>query len=184
MKRIVLVAAAVVLIPAPAHAQSSTQAVERALAAAPARARDNTSVVRWNADFSHTMLKEGSGPLVCYDRSDEPGRANFAVQCTSSGNLDRVAQNRRFQVEGAGDRAAVRGLVAAAEEAGSRIAPVYGSVWISMNGEDQGSARSHTTIAVPGATTASTGLPDNPREGGAWIMDAGMSSAHIMTPGH
>jgi hypothetical protein len=39
-------------------------------------------------------------------------------------------------------------------------------------------------VAVPGATTASIGLPDNPRQGGAWIMDAGKTSAHIMTPGH
>ena len=53
-----------------------------------------------------------------------------------------------------------------------------------MNGSDQASARIHTTIAVPGATTESIGLPDNPRQGGAWIMDAGTTTAHIMTPGH
>jgi hypothetical protein len=53
-----------------------------------------------------------------------------------------------------------------------------------MNGNDQAGARTHTTIAVPFATTASTGLPENGREGGAWIMDAGTSTAHIMTPGH
>ena len=62
--------------------------------------------------------------------------------------------------------------------------PEYGSVWISMNGPDQASARIHTTIAVPGATTESTGLPDNPRQGGAWIMNAGTTTAHIMTPTH
>jgi hypothetical protein len=140
--------------------------------------------VRWNADFTHETLKEGSGPLVCYDRSDEPGRAAFAVQCTSKANLERVAQNRRFQFEADGDREAVGALVAAAEADGSRIAPEYGSLWMSMNGSDQASARTHTTVAVPGATTASIGLPDNPRQGGAWIMDAGKTSAHIMTPGH
>jgi hypothetical protein len=53
-----------------------------------------------------------------------------------------------------------------------------------MNGNDQAGARTHTTIAVPFATTASTRLPENGREGGAWIMDAGTSTAHIMTPGH
>jgi hypothetical protein len=78
----------------------------------------------------------------------------------------------------------VGALVAAAEADGSRIAPEYGSLWMSMNGSDQASARTHTTVAVPGATTASIGLPDNPRQGGAWIMDAGKTSAHIMTPGH
>ena len=39
------------------------------------------------------------------------------------------------------------------------------------------------TVALPGATTASTGLPDNPRQGGAWIMNAGTSTAHLMVPG-
>ena len=53
-----------------------------------------------------------------------------------------------------------------------------------MNGPDQASARIHTTIAVPGGTTESTGLPDTPRQNGAWIMDAGTTTAHIMTPGH
>lgn len=38
-------------------------------------------------------------------------------------------------------------------------------------------------IAVPGATTASIGLPDHGRQGGAWLMEAGTSAAHIMVPG-
>ena len=73
--------------------------------------------------------------------------------------------------------------VAAAEENGTRVLPEYGSAFISMNGRDAASARTHITIAVPGATTESTGLPDNPRSGGAWIMDAGTTTAHIMIPG-
>ena len=72
----------------------------------------------------------------------------------------------------------------AAEEDGSRIAPEFGSVFISMNGDDQASAGTHTTISVPGATTASIGLPESPGQGGAWIMQAGSSYAHIMTPGN
>ena len=52
----------------------------------------------------------------------------------------------------------------------------------SMNGRDRESTGVHKTIAVPGATTASTGLPDDSRAGGAWIMNAGTSTAHIMTP--
>ena len=41
----------------------------------------------------------------------------------------------------------------------------------------------HMTIAVPGATTASTGLPDKAGQGGVWIMNAGTTTAHLMTPG-
>jgi hypothetical protein len=36
---------------------------------------------------------------------------------------------------------------------------------------------------VPGATTATLGLPDNGRGGVVWIMDAGTTTAHLMIPG-
>ena len=53
-----------------------------------------------------------------------------------------------------------------------------------MNGADEGSTRLHMTVAVPGATTATLGLPETGASGGAWIMDAGTSTAHLMIPGH
>ena len=39
--------------------------------------------------------------------------------------------------------------------------PEFGSVWIHMSGPAQAQARLHVTVAVPGATTQSMGLPDN-----------------------
>ena len=95
---------------------------------------------------------------------DVPERPQFAVQCTSVGNLDRVAQNRRFEAESE-NAEAMQAMLDAAEADGTRVRPEYGSVWISMNGPDQASARIHTTIAVPGGTTESTGLPDTPAIG-------------------
>ena len=61
--------------------------------------------------------------------------------------------------------------------------PEYGSVFFNFSGADQATARRHMTVATPGATTASTGLPDHNKLGGAWIMGAGTSGAHIMVPG-
>jgi hypothetical protein len=52
-----------------------------------------------------------------------------------------------------------------------------------VQGADQEHARVHMTIALPGATTASTGLPDNNKQGTVWLMNAGTSTAHLMTPG-
>jgi hypothetical protein len=43
--------------------------------------------------------------------------------------------------------------------------------------------RIHVTIAILGATPQTTGLPDNPKQGGVWIMNVGTTTAHIMTPG-
>ncbi len=104
------------------------------------------------------------------------------VECTSIGNLDRVAQNLKF--EAAGDKAKTQALIDEAEKNGTRVKPEYGSVWYHVMGPDREHARNHMTIAVPGATTQSTGLPDNPKQGGVWIMNAGTTTAHIMVPGH
>lgn len=181
MKRIVL-AIALVSLPAGAGAQSNQDLIEGALAAAPTRAREATAVVRWNADYTYETIKEGTNQLVCYDRSDERGRRPFAVQCTSVANLPRVAQNRRFRGESS-DRTSEQALVAAAVKDGTREPGQYGSVWYRMEGDDRSSAGIHTTILVPGATTASTGLPEDRNSGGAYIMAAGTDAAHIMVPG-
>lgn len=165
-----------------AQAPPAPEIIERAVAAAPRPMRDGATVVRWKPDFTYETIRQGTNRLVCYDRSGEPGGQPFAVQCTSIGNLERVAQNRRFEAEP--DRAKRQALLDAAEADGTRVKPEYGSVFYSLNGPDQASARLHTTIAVPGATTQTTGLPDHPKDGGAWIMNAGTTTAHIMTPGH
>ena len=166
---------------AAALAQTTEETIARAVAAAPRQMRDGATVVKWHADYTYETLRKGSNRLVCYDRSGEPGRQVFAVQCTSIGNLDRVAQNRKF--EAMTDKNARQAALDEAEKNGTRVKPEYGSVWYDMNGPDQEHARIHVTIAVPGATTQSTGLPDNPKQGGAWLMNAGTTTAHIMTPG-
>ena len=180
MKRIILVLG-VLAVATGAYAQTTEQTIERALSAAPVKARELTTVIKWKPDFTYETIKKGTNRLVCFDRSGEPGEQPFAVQCTSLGNLPRVAQNRKFESER--DRTKRQAALDAAEKDGTRVKPEFGSVWIAMDGPDQASARTHTTIAVPGATTQSLGLPDKPDQGGAWIMNAGTTTAHIMTPG-
>jgi hypothetical protein len=179
MKRVVPMLVGLLAVAASAFAQSE---IDRALAAAPAPLKADATVIKWKSDGTYDTLKKGTNRLVCYDRSNEAGRPAFAVQCTSVGNLDRVAQNRKF--EQIADRAERQKALDEAEKNGSRVKPEYGSVFYMMNGPDQASARVHATVALPGATTASTGLPDNNKQGGAWIMAAGTSTAHLMTPGH
>ena len=61
--------------------------------------------------------------------------------------------------------------------------PEFGSVWIHVSGPDATMTRTHTTIAVPGATSKTLGLPEDGKQGGVWIMNAGTTTAHLMTPG-
>src|SRR5204862_7627542 len=117
----------------------TTAEIDRALAAAPVQMREGATVIKWKADYTYETLKKGTNRLVCYDRSGEPGRQPFAVQCTSVANLDRVAQNRKF--EAMTDRAARTAAIEAAEKDGTRVKPEFGSVWLTMNGADKDHAR-------------------------------------------
>lgn len=190
MRRIGLIAVLLVanaITPSARHPAASqpsaapAEEVERALLAAPRQGREGAMVIRWKPDHTHEVLRPGTNRWVCYDQSGLPGEQPFSIQCTSVGNLERVAQNRKFEVQA--DRAARQAALDAAEKDGTRVKPEFGSVFYTLTGKDQGSARLHLTIAVPGATAASLGLPDNNKMGGAWIMNAGTSTAHIMVPG-
>lgn len=182
MKRTVLIVLGTLAVSTSAFAQAPpADAIERALAAAPRQAREGAMVIKWKPDGTYDTLRPGTNRIVCYDQSGEPSEQPYAVQCTSVGNLERVAQNKKFEKEP--DRNLRQAALEAAEKDGTRVKPEYGSVWYSLSGKDQASARLHITIAVPGATSASTGLPDNNKQGGAWIMNAGTTSAHIMVPG-
>ncbi len=195
MKRLVVLALAVLAVsvnvlaqgrgapapPPPLEPGASQAEVDRALLAAPAPLRDQATVIKWKADNTYDTLRKGTNRLVCYDRSGRPLHPAFSLECTSIGNLERAAQN--LKLEAVGDRAKANALLDAAEKDGTRAKPEFGSVWYHLEGPDQASARTHMTIAVPFATPQSLGLPDNPRQGGVWIMNAGTSTAHLMTPG-
>ena len=166
--------------PPPLEPGASQADVDTALLAAPGNLRDQATVVRWKPDFTSDTLRKGTNRLACYDRSGQPTQPAFSIECTSIANLERVAQNLRFEAMGDKRQAAL----AAAEKDGTRVKPEYGSIFYNLSGPDRAGARAHMTVAIPGATTQSTGLPDNNKVGGAWIMNAGTSTAHIMIPGH
>jgi hypothetical protein len=181
MKRVPLFALGVIALSFPVLAQAQDDATAKAVLAAPAQLRDGATVIKWKSDFTYDTLKKGTSRLVCYDRSGFPEQQAFSIECTTVGNLDRVAQN--LKAEALGDKAKTQAMLDAEEKDGTRIKPEFGSVWYHMMGADQEHARMHMTIAVPGATTQSIGLPDKAGQGTVWIMNAGTSTAHLMTPG-
>jgi uncharacterized lipoprotein NlpE involved in copper resistance len=181
MKPIVPIVLGVLAISAGAFAQTQEDPIERALLAAPRAMKEGATVIKWKPDGTYETLRKGTNRLVCYDQSGEPAEQPFAVQCTSIANLERVAQNKKF--EAIADPKARQAALEAAEKDGTRVKPEFGSVWYSMSGKDQASARLHITVAVPGATAQSLGLPDNNKQGGVWIMNAGTTTAHLMIPG-
>ncbi len=168
--------------PAPLEAGASQAEVDKALVALPEGMRNQTTVIKWKSDFTYDTLRKGTNGLVCYDRSGMPQMQAFAVQCTSMGNLPREAQN--LKAESTGDRAKSEAMLKEMEQNGTRANAEFGSVWYHISGADREHVSAHEVpIAVPGATQASLGLPEQRRENGVWIMNAGTSTAHIMIPG-
>jgi hypothetical protein len=181
MKAIAL-ALLTLLLSGAAYAQAPAEVIEQAVAKSPLRFSGEATLINWKPDHTYDVIRKGNNLLVCYDRSDERDRSPFAAQCTNLANLPREAQNRKLRAE-TKNTAEENAAIAAAEKAGTRVKPEFGSLWFRMDGKDKDSAQLHVTIAVPGATTASIGLPDHGRQGGAWLMEAGTSAAHIMVPG-
>ncbi len=177
MKRMIPMVLSIVALSAGAFAQDQA-AIDKALRAAPGTLGKDATVIKWKADYTYDTVKKGTNNLVCYDKSGLPGAQPFMVECTSLANLPRAAQNLKFEAMGAQKQAALD----AAEKDGTRVKPEYGSVWYHLMGADADHLRTHMTIAVPGATTASTGLPEK-NTGTVWIMNAGTTTAHLMTPG-
>ncbi len=197
MKRMVLgVCLLALAAPLPAAAQSVEDdldmeakeiAIKTAVMAAPPLLRDDATVIRLDNDGEYEVLREGTNNLVCWDRSDEPGRA-FSVQCTDMDNIARIQQNRAWNMSGK-TQDEIAAMRADAEENGTRELSKFGSVYYTVSGQDMTAIRLHMTIAVPFATSESLGIPDNEEGGGeylkagAYVMEVGTSSAHIMLPG-
>jgi len=183
MKRMLPIVLSILAASASAFAQDQA-AIDKALLAAPGNLKAGATVIKWKPDYTYDTVKKGTNRLVCYDKSGFPGYpANqaFLVECTSIANLDRVAQN--LKIEAIADAKARQAAFDAAEKDGTRVKPEFGSVWYHVMGADAEHTRTHMTIAVPGATAKTLGLPETGAQGGVWIMNAGTTTAHLMTPG-
>jgi hypothetical protein len=181
MKSILPIALSALALSAAAFAQADP-AIDKAVMAAPANLRAGATVIKWKADFTYDTLRKGTNGLVCYDISGYPTHRPFMVECTMMGNLPRAAQN--LKIEAIADPKARQAAFDEAEKDGTRVKPLYGSVWYHFSGNDAEHAGSHMTIAVPGATAKTTGLPETRGDGSTvWVMNAGTTTAHLMTPG-
>src|SRR5207249_2184747 len=86
--------------PPPLEPGASQADVDKALLAAPAQLKDQATVIKWKADQTYDTLRKGTNKLVCYDRSGLPGQQPFSIECTMLGNLNRAAQNLKFEAMG------------------------------------------------------------------------------------
>lgn len=187
MKRIILFVLCSLIFSAIAMAQASQEEIDKALTPIPssqANIKNNAMVIKWKKDFTYDTLRQAKNNVrvVCYDRSGQPGQAAFAAECTSIANLDRVAQSLKIEAT-AGDAKAVRAAFEDLEKQGKWIKPEFGSIWYHVRGQNPTQFTTHLTVAVPGATGKTLGLPEDNKQGGVWVMNAGTSAAHLMITG-
>src|SRR5919109_942281 len=118
--------------PPPLEPGASQADVDKALIAAPGSQRDGATVIKWKPDFTYDTLKKGTNRLVCYDLSGYPTHPPFMLECTSTANLDRVAQN--LKIEAISDKDARQAAFDKAEKDGTRVKPEFGSMWLHLMG--------------------------------------------------
>src|SRR6202140_615274 len=139
MKRMIPIVLSTLAISTSALAQAPADAIDKALAAAPANLREGATVIKWKPDYTYDTLRKGTNRLVCYDRSGFPLQQPFSIECTSIANLDRVAQN--MKAEALGDKAKSEAMLNEAEKNGTRVKPEFGSVFYHLAGADKDHAR-------------------------------------------
>src|SRR5207237_9457860 len=166
MRRIAIFGFGVLAMVAGAFAQ--TPDTDTPLLALPANLRADAGVVKWKPDHTYDTLKPSKNGLVCYDRSGFPLQAAFSMECSAEANLPRVKQN--MEAEALGDKMKSEAKLMEEEKAGTRVKPVYGSVWYHLMGPKKEGARTHMTIAGPGDTMATTGPPANARRDTVWLL--------------
>ena len=104
MKRTVLIVLSMLAFSAIAFTQASQEELDKALLPAPGNLKAAATVIKWKSDYTYDTLRKGTNRLVCYDRSGQPGQQPFAAECTSLGNLDRVAQSLKIEAMGDKDK--------------------------------------------------------------------------------
>lgn len=165
-----------------AQVQNPEEQVAQALVAAPADKADGATVMGFAADGSFVEIRAGTNDLIC--QADNPADERFSSSCYHESLAPYFARGRELDAEGSPreDRYRIR---FAEMESGELPKPVMGATQYIYDGTWDAETRTASgavrwTIYVPGATPSSTGLSEQPVEGGPWMMFSGTPGAHIM----
>lgn len=180
---------ALLLAPAGVAAQlpPAAEQIAGAVLPLPADQRATATVLGYRAQGTLSVLREGSGDMICL--ADEPGNDTYHVACYHESLEPMMAMGRALTARGIADpeRDSLRAVAAAdgrlelpegAAAFHSLTGPVSG--WNPAEGTLVGASKLHT-VYVPWATGETTGLSTVPAGGGQpWLMFPGSYRAHIM----
>ncbi len=172
--------------PAAATAAPSTEAlIKTAVLPLPEEFRAGATVLGFTGPDQVTVLRQGTGTMICL--ADDPA-PRFHVACYHKSLEPFMARGRELRASGipADSAAMIRN---AEVEYGALPMPSRAALWQltgpagSMNWETlepNQPLRPLYVVYIPGATGASTGLPETPARDTPWVMFPGTPRAHIM----
>lgn len=178
------------LLGAPLAAQGTVppaaEQIAKAVLPLPAEFRGDAKVLGYNAAGALVTLRAGTGAMICL--ADDPKQENFHVACYQKALEPFMARGRALRT--AGVTGAQVDTVRFQEVASGKLPmPKAGALW-SLSGPESGvdlaagtvskEVRALYVIYMPGATGATTGIPEKPAQGIPWLMYPGTPKAHVM----
>lgn len=170
---------------AAAPAPSVDALIKTAVLPLPEEFRDDATVLGFTGPDQVKVLRQGTGPMICL--ADDPA-PRFHVACYHKSLEPFMARGRELRASGIpGDSAAM--IRNAEVEYGALPMPTRAALWQltgppgSMNWTTltpDSTVRALYVVYIPGATGASTGLPEKPARDTPWVMFPGTPRAHIM----
>lgn len=181
-------ATAILSIPIAASAQkqfTAAQQVALAVLPLPNAFRADATVMGYDARGKFVVLRRGTGSMTCL--MSDPKLETFNPACYQNGMEPFMARGRALRAQGVKNVDSAR---FAEVKSGKLKVPTQAATLWALDGPMSGVNAAAGTISdaikprysvyMPGATAASTGLPDKPTANGPWLMDAGTPKAHIM----
>ena len=165
-----------------AHAgeEGKRKAIHDALLPLPADLRESAMVASYDEPGNRTVLREGSGEIICQADDPAPG---FSVYCFHRSYEPHLVQSRKWYSEGKSEEEIMELRLAAIIE-GKLPSEQVGRAGYILQGREPLSAMSLMVISLPDATPESTGLSTTPSNYRPWLMGAGTPLAYVMMPGN
>jgi hypothetical protein len=179
---------AVLLVASPLAAQvpSPDAQIAGAVSAAPEAFRSGATVLGYDADRKLTVLRQGTGDMICL--ADDPSDKRWAVACYHKDLEPFMKRGRELKEQGV-PRAREDSVRLAEVKAGTLKMPdgprlLYnlaapGDSVDATTGLARG-ASGLPVVYIPYATPETTGLSARPGNGQPWLMYPGLPWAHIM----
>ncbi len=154
--------------------------IHDALLPLPEHLRESAVVAIYDEVGNRTVLREGSGEIIC--QADDPTPA-FFVYCFHRSSEPHVVRRRKWASEGKSQEEITELQLAAMKE-GKLAREQVGAAGYILQGANALSATPLMVIRVPNATAESTGLSTTPSNFRPWLMLPGTPLAHVMMPGN